>query len=141
MVKRNRSMNKLIRIIACMLLVLLTAGCRGNVSDVKVLEYKSDIYSEEEIEEAIEVVKKYFRSEFSGCTLTEITYAGDDKILSYEDWATRNDADEVIVLISSFDVDASGGDGSLNPNSTYSNWSWILARRNGEKWQHVDHGY
>lgn len=134
-------MNKLIRIIACMLLVLLTAGCRGNVSDVKVLEYKSDIYSEEEIEEAIEVVKKYFRSEFSGCTLTEITYAGDDKILSYEDWATRNDADEVIVLISSFDVDASGGDGSLNPNSTYSNWSWILARRNGEKWQHVDHGY
>lgn len=141
MVKKNRSMNKLIRIIACMLLVLLTAGCRGNVSDVKVLEYKSDIYSEEEIEEAIEVVKKYFRSEFSGCTLTEITYAGDDKILSYEDWATRNDADEVIVLISSFDVDASGGDGSLNPNSTYSNWSWILARRNGEKWQHVDHGY
>ena len=141
MVKRNRSMNKLIRIIACMLLVLLTAGCRGNVSDVKVLEYKSDIYSEEEIEEAIEVAKKYFRSEFSGCTLTEITYAGDDKILSYEDWATRNDADEVIVLISSFDVDASGGDGSLNPNSTYSNWSWILARRNGEKWQHVDHGY
>ena len=134
-------MNKLIRIIACMLLVLLTAGCRGNVSDVKVLEYKSDIYSEEEIEEAIEVVKKYFRSDFSGCTLTEITYAGDDKILSYEDWATRNDADEVIVLISSFDVDASGGDGSLNPNSTYSNWSWILARRNGEKWQHVDHGY
>lgn len=134
-------MNKLIRIIACMLLVLLTAGCRGNVSDVKVLEYKSDIYSEEEIEEAIEVVKKYFRSEFSGCTLTEITYAGDDKILSYEDWATKNDADEVIVLISSFDVDASGGDGSLNPNSTYSNWSWILARRNGEKWQHVDHGY
>ena len=124
-----------------MLLVLLTAGCRGNVSDVKVLEYKSDIYSEEEIEEAIEVVKKYFRLEFSGCTLTEITYAGDDKILSYEDWATRNDADEVIVLISSFDVDASGGDGSLNPNSTYSNWSWILARRNGEKWQHVDHGY
>lgn len=134
-------MNKLIRIIACMLLVFLTAGCRGDVSNVKVLEYKSDIYSEEEIEEAIEVVKKYFRSEFSGCTLTGITYAGDDKISSYEDWATRNDGDEVIVLISSFDVDASGGDGSLNPNSTYSNWNWILVRKNGEKWQHVDHGY
>ena len=141
MVKRNRSMNKLIRIIACMLLVFLTAGCRGDVSNVKVLEYKSDIYSEEEIEEAIEVVKKYFRSEFSGCTLTEITYAGDDKILSYEDWATRNDGDEVIVLISSFDVDASGGDGSLNPNSTYSNWNWILVRNNDGKWRNVDHGY
>lgn len=134
-------MKRRVSVLLCFLLVLLMAGCRGDVSNVKVLEYKSDIYSEEEIEEAIEAVKKYFRSEFSGCTLTEITYAGDDKILSYEDWATRNDADEVIVLISSFDVDASGGDGSLNPNSTYSNWSWILARRNGEKWQHVDHGY
>lgn len=67
------------------------AGCRGNVSDVKVLEYTSDIYSKEEIEAAIDTAKKYFRSEFSGCTLTEITYAGDDKILSYEDWANRND--------------------------------------------------
>lgn len=134
-------MKRRVSVLLCFLLVLLTAGCRGDVSNVKVLEYKSDIYSEEEIKEAIEAVKKYFRSEFSGCTLTEITYAGDDKISSYEEWATRNDGDEVIVLISSFDVDASGGDGSLNPNSTYSNWSWILARRNGEKWKHVDHGY
>lgn len=134
-------MKRRVSVLLCFLLVLLTAGCRGDVSNVKVLEYKSDIYSEEEIKEAIEAVKKYFRSEFSGCTLTEITYAGDDKISSYEEWATRNDGDEFIVLISSFKVDASGGDGSLNPNSTYSNWSWILVRRNGENWQHVDHGY
>lgn len=119
-------MNKFIRIIVGMLFVLVMAGCRGNVSDVKVLEYTSDIYSKEEIEAAIDTAKKYFRSEFSGCTLTEITYAGDDKISSYEDWAVRNDADEVIVLISSFDVDSSGGDGSLNPNSTYSNWSGYI---------------
>lgn len=139
--KEGKCMKRRVSVLLCFLLVLLTAGCRGDVSNVKVLEYKSDIYSEEEIKEAIEAVKKYFRSEFSGCTLTEITYAGDDKISSYEEWATRNDGDEVIVLISSFDVDSSGGDGSLNPNSTYSNWSWILVRRNGENWQHVDHGY
>ena len=52
-----------------------------------------------------------------------------------------NNADEVIVLLSSFDVDSSGGDGSLNPNSTYDNWSWILVRTSGGKWKHVDHGY
>lgn len=46
-----------------------------------------------------------------------------------------------IVLLSSFDVDSSGGDGSLNPNSTYSDWKWILVRTDGGKWQHVDHGY
>lgn len=43
--------------------------------------------------------------------------------------------------VSSFDVDSSGGDGSLNPNSTYNDWKWILVRTNGGKWQHVDHGY
>ncbi len=41
----------------------------------------------------------------------------------------------------SFDVDSSGGNGSLNPNSTYSDWKWILVRTDGGKWQHVDHGY
>ena len=43
--------------------------------------------------------------------------------------------------VASFDVDSSGGDGSLNPNSTYSDWKWILVRTNGGHWQHVDHGY
>jgi hypothetical protein len=61
--------------------------------------------------------------------------------MAYVDWAKRNDADEVIVLTSSFDVDASGGDGSLNPNSTYTKWMWILVRNKVEKWKHVDHGY
>lgn len=46
-----------------------------------------------------------------------------------------------IALLSSFDVDSSGGDGSLNPNSTYNDWKWILVRTNGGQWQHVDHGY
>ena len=46
-----------------------------------------------------------------------------------------------MVLLSSFDVDSSGGDGSLNPNSTYDNWMWILVRSKNEEWKHVDHGY
>ncbi len=81
------------------------------------------------------------KSDWKGCTLTEIYYAGDDCTKDYKDWADRNNADEVIVLLSSFDVDSSGGNGSLNPNSTYSDWKWILVRTDGGKWQHVDHGY
>ena len=34
-----------------------------------------------------------------------------------------------------------GGDGSLNPNDTYTGWQWILARNKGGKWKHKDHGY
>ena len=35
------------------------------------------------------------------------------------------------MLLSSFHVDESGGDGSLNANYTYESWSWILVRANG----------
>lgn len=47
----------------------------------------------------------------------------------------------MLVLLSSFDVDASGGDGSLNPNSSYEGWAWILVRSKAGQWKHVDHGY
>ena len=77
----------------------------------------------------------------SGGDITEIYYAGDDYCTDFQEFADRNNADEVIVLLSSFDVDSSGGDGSLNPNSTYNNWNWILVRTKGGKWQHIDHGY
>ena len=86
-------------------------------------------------------IKKEFKSDWKGCTLKEIYYAGDKHIKLYQDWAERNNADEVIVLLSSFDVDSSGGDGSLNLNSTYDGWNWILVRTNDGEWVHVDHGY
>lgn len=99
------------------------------------------MYTEKEIDNAIKVVEKYFKKEFSGCTLTKIGYAGDEKSQGHIDFAERINGDEIIVLISSFDVDSSGGDGSLEPNSTYNNWMWILARKDGVQWKHIDHGY
>jgi hypothetical protein len=81
------------------------------------------------------------KKEFDDCTLTEITYYGDDKLADYQEFATRHNGDEVIVLVSTFETGTSGGDGSLNPNDTYTNWKWILVRTKGGKWRHVDHGY
>ncbi len=134
-------MKKCLAYLLLVISIFSLIGCGGNVSDVKVTEYQSETFAEKEIESAIEVAKEYFKKEFKGCTLTEITYAGDEKTADHAQWAERIGGDEVIVLISSFEVDSSGGDGSLNPNSTYSNWMWILARSNGGKWKHVDHGY
>lgn len=116
-------------------------ACGGNVNNVQTREVESELYSQAEINEAIEEIKKDFKTNWKGCTLTEIYYAGDDISKGYQGWAERNNADEVIVLESSFDVDSSGGDGSLNPNSTYSKWKWILVRTNKGTWKHVDHGY
>ena len=124
-----------------LLCVMSLVGCGGNAKNVKITEYTSEKYSNDEIKDAIDVAIDYFTKEFEGCTLTEITYLGDDENDDWQEFADRNNATDVIVLVSSFDVDASGGDGSLNPNSTYTNWKWILVRTDGGKWKHVDHGY
>lgn len=110
------------------------------MKNVEIKAVESNIFSEDDIESAINTAIAYFRAQFSGCTLTEIVYAGDDK-QEFAYLASQYNAEEVIVLVSSFDVDSSGGDGSLNPNSTYSDWKWILIRDHGGQWKHFDHGY
>ena len=110
-------MKKAYLAVLCVLLAIALCAC-GKVNDTKVIDVDSDIYSQEDIEDAIDVIKREFFTEWSGCTLTEIYYAGDEYCEDYQDWLNRYSADEVIVLLSSFDVDSSGGDGSLNPNST-----------------------
>ena len=124
-----------------LLLLLILTGCGGNVSQVEVQEVPSQIYSEVEIDAAVDTAIRYFRQHFSGCTLTQIAYAGDEKAAAMEEWAERAQAEAAIILVSSFDVDASGGDGSLNPNSTYTGWQWILVRSANGTWEHRDHGY
>ncbi len=132
---------KTVCVMLCMLLIFSLSGCGGTVKDVNTHPVESELYSEEDIETAMDTVKKEFKRDWSGCTLTELYYAGDDRSKNHRDCADRNGAEEVLVLYSSFDVDSSGGDGSLNPNSTYSDWNWILVRTNGGKWQLVDYGY
>ena len=134
-------MKKLIALVLALVCVIGLVACGGNVKNVKITDYSSEIYSDAEIENAIDVAINYFEKNFEGCTLTEITYLGDDELDNWQEFAERNNADDVMVLVSSFNVGASGGDGSLNPNSTYTNWKWVLVRTNGGKWEHVDHGY
>ena len=135
-------MRKIASLLSLITLLLTLCACGGDISNVNItLPSDSSLYSTDEIKDAIDAAIDYFKKEFDGCTLTEISYAGDETSADFEEWAQRIDGDEVIVLVSSFNVDASGGDGSLNPNSTYTKWMWIMTRQEGEKWQHVDHGY
>ncbi len=131
-------MKKLICILLCVTVLFSMSACSvrlynfGDVKNVKVEKWEaSKLYSDDEINSAIKVAEDYFKKEFGGCTLTKITYAGDNGY----------DYDKVIVLVSSFDTDSFGGDGSLNPNSTYDNWKWIMGKKQGGKWEHIDHGY
>ena len=110
-------------------------------SRIDVSSMKSEIYTEDDLYDAVECAKNYFKHHFRGCTLLNIGYAGDEIISGYAEFAERNGADEVIVLVCEFDVGPEGSDGSLNPNSTYTGWKWILVRTHGGAWRHVDHGY
>ncbi len=121
--------------------MLLTLCACGDVSHAATHEVESELYTQDDIKSAINVTKRQFRRNWNGCTLTEIYYAGDEVSEKHQEWADRNGLDEVIVLISSFEVDSTGGNGSLNPDSTYKNWMWILGRSKGGQWQPLDHGY
>ena len=78
--------------------------------------------------------------DWKGCTLKEIYYAGDNEA-RFKEITQQYGGKEAIVLKSTFNVDETGGDGSLNPNSTYEDFSWLLIRNQQGEWQEVDHGY
>ncbi len=152
-------MLKKIIIAAVIIAVFASAGCfayifcdsipMGDASNVSYTDkHNSQKFSDEEINKAISAVKRKFRI-FEGCTLTEL-YFDEEKnsteTLSYlsSGRGSENGATEenVIILMSSFEVDGSGGDGSFNANETYSNWMWILIRQNkSSPWIVDDWGY
>ena len=108
-------------------LVLLTACGGGDVRNVKRIPGESQLYSEGEINSAMNVVLDFFQKEFDGCTMTEIRYE-EQKYAERQRLESEDYGREVIILLTDFDVDSSGGDGSLNPNSTYRNYQWTLTR-------------
>jgi len=120
----------------------------GNPNNVVVNIEKSDKFSEKEINNAINCVKKKFK-DFGGCNLTKLGYDEKKSNNFIQGYLSNGKgslngikAENVIVLLSDFDVNSSGGDGSFNPNSTYSDWSWTLIRDSKTgNWKVDDWGY
>jgi len=124
------------------LLAVLALWPRGGV--VKGVEREvgeSQYYSEKELLEIMKIAEGHFRKNFPGCILKTMTYDEAFSTARSEEWAQTYGADRAIVLTSSFDVGASGGDGSLNPNTTYIEWQWILTQSSGENWSLRAWGY
>ena len=99
--------------------VLSLFGCGKTGGDMRVRGIDSEIYTDEDYLAAVQAVIAGFR-DFQGCTLKEISYAGDETVRKEQEYILSfGDYDEGIVLLSSFTVDEHGGDGSLEPNHTY----------------------
>ena len=129
-----------IALLLALLLLLSLAACGKTQGYTVIVPYDAH-YSEKEIRAAMRVAVRYFEKEFDGCKLLSIYYE-EAKVKDAEPaWAAQYNADEAIVLLSSFHVDAGGGDGSLNANSDYTDWQWILVRSNGGNWKLETWGY
>ena len=128
----------------CLLLVLalvMGACSHGNVTCVRKEFGNSEQYSKWEIGQAMKVVTRCFYREFDGCTLTELRYDETATGKAAARWAEQYQADTAIVLVSTFRVGSSGGDGSLNPDSVYRNWQWVLTRNGLGAWKLQTWGY
>ena len=62
-------MKKYISIILASMCALSLIACGGDVSDVKILECQSEIYTDEDIKEAIEVTKNILKKSFQAVHL------------------------------------------------------------------------
>ena len=72
-------MRKLFTLLFVLFSALMLTACGGSVRHVRITETTSAVYSAADIRSAIDVAVRYFQREFDGCTLTEITYIGDDQ--------------------------------------------------------------
>ena len=128
--------------IIVLLLVLLLNGCilkTGDISNVQIINAKSNVFTNKDLNDGIKTVLNFFKKEYKGCELLNVKYVGDDKN-NYDDWAKRNNKEEAIVFISDYIVHDNSYVPSLSKDK-YRNWNWILVRNKGEKWILVDNGY
>lgn len=118
------------------------------VSDAKINYGSSSIYSEEDMNAAIELIKEEF-STWEGCELHDIFYSSDDEV-NEENIAWMNelakgqnlspDFTQCIMFKSNFHSPKNGG-GAWNADEEYTDWQWWLARTEGGDWKLLTWGY
>jgi hypothetical protein len=149
MVLLNNFIKKEIPILWLFLMLFsFTCTNQGKINNASINVGESDKFSVKEINEALDCVKTKFK-DFKGCNLTKLWYDESksnksiEVYLKYGKGSTNGaKAENVIVLFSNFDVGSSGVKQGFNPNSTYSNWNWILIRgTEKDKWRIDDWGY
>ena len=126
-------------LVMILVLSIVLCGC-GKVSGAKLEIGESAIYSRAEIQAAMNVVKNHFRQGFEGCTLLNIRYDEEESRSAALDWAEQYNAKEAIVLYSDFLV-IGNRNPTLNGNSKYENWSWVLVRNPFGSWELKTSGY
>ena len=142
-------MKKIFTYLSMILMIFSLVGCNQNnkPTNIKVDIGESTKFSKEEIDNAVDCLKRSF--DFEACTLTKIYYNEEISNTAVEDYlqfgngsVNKVKAENVIVLLSDFDVDNSGDNPVLNPGETYTNYNWILIRDDkNSNWKVDDWGF
>lgn len=142
-------MKKIVIYLSMILMIFSLVGCNQNnkPTNIKVDIGESTKFSKEEIDNAVDCLKRSF--DFEACTLTKIYYNEEISNTAVEDYLQFGNGsvnkvkdENVIVLLSDFDVDNSGDNPVLNPGETYTNYNWILIRDDkNSNWKVDDWGF
>ena len=142
-------MKKIVIYLSMILMIFLLVGCNQNnkPTDIKLDIGESTKFSKEEIDNAVDCLKRSF--DFEACTLTKIYYNEEISNTAVEDYLQFGNGsvnkvkdENVIVLLSDFDVDNSGDNPVLNPGESYTNYNWILIRDDkNSDWKVDDCGF
>ena len=128
------------------------AEAAGDISKVRIDYGVSEIYTQEDMDSAIEIIKEKF-SRWDGCELHSIRYTDDDYCNTKENINWMNDLaasqgyepnfTQCIAFFSSFHSPKSSEDNktAFNIDSEYEDWSWYLARSDGGEWKLMTFGY
>ena len=142
-------MKKIVIYLSMILMIFSLVGCNQNnkPTNIKIDIGESTKFSKEEIDNAVDCLKRNF--DFEACTLTKIYYNEEISNTAVENYlqfgngsVNKVKAENVIVLLSDFDVDNSGNNPVLNPGETYTNYNWILIRDDkNSDWKVDDCGF
>ena len=146
---KTGTMRKLIAVLITVVCIVLLAGCGAKSSPEVAIDYgNSSIYSKEDMDSAIQMIKKEFDT-WDGCELHSITYGtdeecNDENIKWMNELEEANDAKETftqcIMFKSNFHSPKEGG-GAWNADEEYTDWQWWLARSDGGQWKLMSWGY
>lgn len=122
----------------------IDAHSENRADEVQIDYGTSELYSEDEMDEAIAAICEEFDS-WEGCELHSLQYAGDDCSTKENiDWLNSlgdgHDFTECMEFVSEFHSPAEGG-GAWEPDEEYTGWQWWLGRSEGGSWELVSWGY
>ena len=132
-------MKRILSLFLIFVLLFSLTSC-GTLNFVDIEEFSSDVYTANDITSAMEVVLESFHGR-SDTVLLRISYIGDNELADYQDWADRNNADDVIVFLTDYYISFFSDNPVMNTGHKYENYNYILVRTRGCEWEIVDHGY